>query len=216
MRVSDADSAARLTATVFATVIGIVFVVVGALIGTLLDFSGGRLLAIAAFVGLTAGYLTRTFTLAVSNGAGASFLAFLQPSGRSSPYEAEFSQAQAFVAKGDVPGALALYESEIVRLPANEVVRIQAADLHARQGNPQRAESLFLEVRGMTNDRGRELYATQRLIDLRLGVLGQPERALPELRRLIERFPGTREGDGARAALARIKQERRAGVVDGE
>ncbi len=44
----------------------------------------------------------------------------------------------------------------------------------------------------------RELYATQRLADLYLGALGDDGRAMVELRRLVERFPGTREGDGAR------------------
>jgi hypothetical protein len=47
-------------------------------------------------------------------------------------------------------------------------------------------------------------YCTQRVIDLRPGPPGQPARALPEWRRLIERLPGTRE---AREALTRLEGE---------
>src|SRR5690349_6432829 len=47
-----------------------------------------------------------------------------------------------------------------------------------------------------------------KVIDLYLGPLKDEGRALVEMRRLIERFPGTKEADEARAALARIKSER--------
>ena len=95
----------------------------------------------------------------------------------------------------------------MARLPTNVLVRMQSADLHARNGRPDRAEALFLEARRLTTDRSEELYCTQRVIDLRLGALRTPARALPELRRLIERFPDTREASGAQVALARLKQE---------
>ena len=43
------------------------------------------------------------------------------------------------------------------------------------------------------DNRSRELYATQRLIDLYLGPLGDDMRALVELRRLVERNTGVRQ-----------------------
>jgi hypothetical protein len=50
-----------------------------------------------------------------------------------------------------------------------------------------------------------ERYVSQKLIDLYLGPLAGEGRALVELRRLIERHPGTREAEGARSAIAGLK-----------
>jgi hypothetical protein len=55
-----------------------------------------------------------------------------------------------------------------------------------------------------------ELYVTQRLIDLYLGPLHNDIRVLVELRRLTERFPGTREADAAHRLLTRLKEEGKA------
>ena len=49
-------------------------------------------------------------------------------------------------------------------------------------------------------------------IHLHLGPLEDEGRALVEMRRLIDRFPGTVEADQARAALARIKTDRSGGA----
>ena len=68
------------------------------------------------------------------------------------------------------------------------------------------AIEFFKEGRELAgNNRSRELYATQRLIDLYLGPLGDDVRALVELRRLVERFPGTKEAAAARNVLMRMK-----------
>jgi thioredoxin-like negative regulator of GroEL len=207
--VRDIDTPMQISATVAGTVIGIPFLGIGAGVATILGFDGWSLVGIALLTGVVAGATVRNLSLGVANKSGAAFLALVQPSGKSSPYEAEFSNAQALVARDDIAGAIALYDAEMQRLPENEIVRVQAAELHARRGDPRRAESLFLEVRRLTSDRGRELYTTQRLIDLRLGVLASPERALPELRRLIDRFPGTPEAAGAASALEKLKRESR-------
>ena len=47
------------------------------------------------------------------------------------------------------------------------------------------------------------------LVDLHLGPLEDEGRALVELRRLIDGFPGTREAEMAREALAKLKESRR-------
>ena len=48
-----------------------------------------------------------------------------------------------------------------------------------------------------------ERYATHRLLELYLGVLADPGRAMVELRRMADRFPGTPHGQAALAALRR-------------
>ena len=95
----------------------------------------------------------------------------------------------------------------MARNPDDPEPRIQLAELHFRGATPDKAIPLFVEARRLAGDnRARELYTTQRLIDLYLGPVGQPSRALVELRRLVDRFPGTREADSARDLIAKLKQ----------
>ena len=92
--------------------------------------------------------------------------------------------------------------------PLDPEPRVQAAEFHAGHGDPQRAAALFAEVRRLAgDDRGRELYATQRLIDLYIGPLAQTGSAIVEMRRLVERFPGSREAESARDVIGRLKSE---------
>jgi hypothetical protein len=51
-------------------------------------------------------------------------------------------------------------------------------------------------------------YTSQKIIDLLLGPLGDRGRAMAELRMLIDRYPTSREAEGAREALRRLKAER--------
>ena len=48
-------------------------------------------------------------------------------------------------------------------------------------------------------------YATNRLVDLYIGPLNDPRRALVELRRLIETRPATDAAEHARRSLADLK-----------
>ena len=71
---------------------------------------------------------------------------------------------------------------------------------------PERALDIFRRARdlpGITPERHR--YASQKVIDVYLDSLKDDGRALVELRRLVEEHPGTREAEGARLAIARIK-----------
>jgi hypothetical protein len=49
------------------------------------------------------------------------------------------------------------------------------------------------------------VYASSRLADLYDGPLNEPGRALVELRRIIERYPGTAVATHARDALPKLK-----------
>jgi hypothetical protein len=86
-------------------------------------------------------------------------------------------------------------------------VRVRAAELYVRHGRDlRRAEALYKELRRLPQATPRhDVFASNRLIDLYLGALPDPGRALVELRRLIERYPGTEPAQRAREALARMK-----------
>ena len=162
----------------------------------------------AFFVALAATALVAAGILKLSSAAASGFGSFVQPSGRSTPYEQQFSRQEALAARGDVAGALASYEEIIAADPAAVEPRVRAAELYAgKGGNPARAAELFRQVQripGVTPQR--DLYASNRLVDLYRGPLGDEGRALVELRRLAERFPTSREAAYAREAIASMKR----------
>ena len=155
--------------------------------------------------------------LASANSAGAVARAYTLPSGSSTPYEEQFSYQDALAARGDVAGALESFEAVIAERPGDAAPRLKAADLYARRGkDPRRAAVLFREVRDLPGATRRDaLYAASRLVDLYDGPLEEPGRALVELRRMIELYPGTDVAAGARTAIARIKSQRAAEQGEG-
>jgi hypothetical protein len=173
---------------------------ISGLSAVLLTLVGGLLTALATF------YLG----LATANAGGAVARAYTMPSGNSTPYEEQFSYQESLAARGDVARALASYEAIIAERPDAVAPRLKAADLYARRGkDPGRAAALFREARGLTTASARDaLYASSRLVDLYEGPLNDPGRALVELRRLVELYPGTDVAVGARKAIARIKEQR--------
>jgi hypothetical protein len=120
-----------------------------------------------------------------------------------------YSHIQALEAKGDIAGALAAWEEVITAEPAAFAARLHAADLYVTHDvDAQRAAALYKEVRLHAQAPAEtQRYAAQRLVDLYLGVLESPGKAMAELRRSIEQWPDSREAQGAREALRRLKAE---------
>lgn len=130
-------------------------------------------------------------------------------SGASTPYEEQFSYQQSLVMQGKVTEALASFEDMIAAAPDAIEPRIRAAELYAqdREGSRRAAELLREAQRIPSIAPGRDIYATNRLVDLLTGPLRDPGRAVVELRKLIDRYPTTTAAAHAREALARIKRE---------
>ena len=153
--------------------------------------------------------INRMMTVVVDGTANA-FLRLVWPSGSSTPYEKTYSLEEAMIARGDIDGAMVRYGAAMRLHPTDVELRFRVAEVLFRSENPARAVPYFTEGRQLAGDnRSRELYATQRLIDLYLGPLGNPVGALVELTRLVDRFPGTREAEAASDLLARLKPEKR-------
>ncbi len=200
----------RRVAIIGGVVVGFAFVGIGALLGERLHLRGLWLPLFALGVGGGVGWSVQRFARAVATGAGRGIAAFLYPSGDSAPYEMTFSAHDALEARDDSVGAMAAYEATIAQRPTNVRAKRQAAELHARVGHPIRAAELLADIRRLPGVRpADELYATQRLIDLYLGPLGDAGRAMVELRRVADRFAGTPEAAGARRAIERLKAEAR-------
>ena len=160
---------------------------------------------------------TGIFILKLTGAAGATARAITFPTGASVPYEEQFSYQESMAARGDVAGALESYAAIIAERPTAVLPRVRAAELHARDDrDPARAADLFRGVRDLPqSSRFDVLYASNRLVDLYVGPLADPGRAQVELRRIIERFPGTPTSERAREALAAIKARLKEGLMDG-
>jgi len=127
--------------------------------------------------------------------------------GTSTPYKEQYSREQALVMQGRIDDALASFEAIIAGDAAAVTARIRAAELYDRErGNAARAAELFRQAQNIpTCSTGERVYIAHRLVDLYTGALGQPRRALVELRRLIEQVPDHPAANQAREALTVLK-----------
>ena len=129
---------------------------------------------------------------------------FLNPHG-SRASAAITSRAESLVARGRYHEATAEFAALRAKHPRDiPLLRIEAEFQAGVGGNPQLAVQLLNQLRRVPNVTGAvEPYATHRLLDLYLGVLADPGRAMVELRRMADRFPDTPDGQGALAELRR-------------
>lgn len=127
--------------------------------------------------------------------------------GSSTPYVEQYSYQQALVMQGKVAEALESFEAIVAERPDAVQARVRAADLYARNANrPDRAAELFRQAQRIPSiGVGDDIYVTNRLVDLYAGPLATRGRAMVELRRLIDRYPGSAAAVNARAVLAAMK-----------
>ena len=153
------------------------------------------------------GAVTGCAGLLISRGVGKGWK-HVMVDGSTTPYEEQYSHEQSLVMRGQLDDALASFESIVQGNPDAVKPRVRAAELYSREkANHVRAAQLLAEVQRIPSAGvGDFVYATHRLVDLYTGPLNEPGRAMVELRRLIERLPGTPAADQARAALATLKE----------
>jgi thioredoxin-like negative regulator of GroEL len=190
---------ARIAGWIYGIVLGLLF---GWPFGVLFGARGLPLVLFVIVSMFVAGYTVLRITTVVPEGMAQAFLHLIWPNGSSTPYEPSYSREQALAARGDEAGALQAYEAAMRLRPMDPEPRFQAAEMLLKSSTPERAARYFAQGRRLSpDDRARELYATQRLIDLYWGKLQDHPRARAELRQLITRFPGTREAAAAQNLL---------------
>ena len=157
-------------------------------------------------VGIVAGAAAGSLGLFVANSVGGAWKQ-LMADGSRTPYVEQYSQQQALVMQGRLDEALDSFESVIKEKPDTVEARIRAAELYTREKkNHHRAMELLRDAQRLpTIAVGQDVYVSHRLVDLFTGPLNEPGRALVELRRLIERHPGSAAAEQARKALAELK-----------
>ncbi len=149
-------------------------------------------------------------TTAMAHGGARAAASLVLPSGSSTPVVRDFSLEKSLVIRGRVAEAAESLERQLAAAPGDPELCIFAAELYARDARePGRAEPLFRRAREARNvSAGPDHDATQRLIDLYLGPLDDEARAAEELRRLIDRHPGTRTAKYAEGTLRTLSMAR--------
>lgn len=131
------------------------------------------------------------------------------PSGSSTPREEEYSYARSLVARGEPEEGIRAYEEHVARSPEKPapylaIARILEEEL-ARYEDA--ARWLRRARRSAELTPGQEILVGRRLIEIYRYKLGEPRRAAPELARLAEGFPETREGEWAARELEELRRE---------
>lgn len=179
-----------------------------ALVWSLVPASGVGIVAVTswweygAVVAVAAGLLAFAVTGLVGSGGVLLFThlssvaagRLLLPTGRSSPTPEDFSREQSLVIRGQVAEAIQLLARRCSAEPANAALHVFLADLYAGESRqPHHAARTFRQVKQIPRvSAAHDLYATQRLIDLYLGPLDNPDRAAQEMRHLVAKHPGSR------------------------
>jgi hypothetical protein len=163
----------------------------------------------AAILSAAAGVFAGSVGLCLSGTVGAVIHRFFVD-GTSTPYIEQYSYQEALVMQGRVDDAIASYEAIAAEHPTAIDARIRLAELHARdKHDAARAAAVFRAVqRTEPLSQGQDVYVTNRYVDLLIGPLNDPGRAMVELRRLIERHPAGAAAGHARGVLAELKARR--------
>ena len=179
-------------------------ILIGIALGVRAHYSIPVVVLSALIGGLLAGGGTALITWGVSSGSGGAFGAFIQPKG---DYKRDYSREDALVARGDVDAAVASYAKIAEDDAENLEVRFRAAELLAKCRSHERAAALYREIQTRATGRSDDVRASYRLIDLYLAWPEHEGRALRELRRLVDRYPGSDVAANARAALDKLKTQ---------
>ncbi len=186
-------------------VIGLLFT--GLLQGTG-QLPGGALVLLLG--GLILGGIAWGINYALISGSARIATGVHMPSGDTTAYVPTFSHIEAIEIRGDLDGAAQAWADACAEHATNALVWVKAGEFHLRRRNdPATALVHYRTVRDLPGASSELVrYALAKIVDLHLGPLADEGRALVELRRLIERYPDSREAEQARSTLARLKAER--------
>ena len=166
---------------------------------------------LAALVGAAVfALIFSSVTRFVFRASGAVAQQVMMPEARGT-YAPQYSHIQAMEVQERYADALAAWLDVAAGSPDNPSPLLRAADLQLRHlHDTPAALELFERARRLPGTRDEQVkYASQKIIDIHLAPGGDEGRSLVELRRFITMFPSGREADGARAAIAKIKEQSR-------
>ncbi|MBI4501434.1 MAG: hypothetical protein HY700_09765 [Gemmatimonadetes bacterium] len=178
----------------------------GAIIGTAAGAKIGGVLG--AIIGCPLGFaIVFFFTLSLVKGAAITASTIYAPSGNSTPPKREYSHPQALVAHGHYEEAVQAYQVFCTEFPEDPEPYLRIARLYRTElQRYNEALSWFKKARTQAKmTQALELLVTQEIVEVYTHKLGTPQRAMPELARLVDRFPGTEAAAWARQRLGELR-----------
>ena len=195
---------------------GIIF---GAGVGTIWGMFILGSVTLGLFVGGPIGALFFYVVLRLWLGASSKVVAgALLPEGSTTAYKRQYSDAEAAAVRGDYEPAVVAYARYVMEDPSDPEPYFRIARIYRNQLQDfEQAAHWYRRARlEATLDAGRDLQATQDLVEIYIHKLRQPRKAMPELARLIERFPHTPPARAAAEELGRLRALLAAEGEDGE
>jgi tetratricopeptide (TPR) repeat protein len=201
-KLKDVDASERATkikAFTWALVVTIIALAASSMAGSIAGASGGVMILLRIGA-IGAGVAVYYMTLASGRGMGRVFQQIYHPSGRTTPEKREYSYAQSLEARGAYREAIHAYENAVLQFGQDPEPYIRIARIYRDQLKAfhEAAQWLRRARSDADIDAGRELVVTQELVELYRDKLDAPNRAIPELARIVERF-----GEHPAAAAAR-------------
>lgn len=208
-RLKDFDAAervGRVKALTWALTVGLVFG--GAAGGGVAELNGWNPL-IGALVGAVAASCGMYFvTLTIAERSAAVAQTIYNPSGDSTPPKREYSYAESLAIRGRYREAADAYELHCAEDPSDPEPYFRLARLcRDKLGEHEKAVSWLKRVRTEARlDSGKDLLATQEIIEIYTHKLRDPRKAIPELARISTKFPGTAAAEAAARELTEMRE----------
>lgn len=185
----------------------------GAPAGFLMGMVAGFQLGHPLLGGFTGTAVAIGGALAIAEMGGRVGRTIYNPTGSGTPHKRDYSLAAALAVRGQYDQALEAYELAVKEHPEDPEPYLRIARLLRDQmGRPEDAARWFKRARtDATVSDGQALAIGRELVELYTTKLGDPAKAAPELARIADRHPGTREGTWAERELAELKRKMREG-----
>ena len=129
-------------------------------------------------------------------------------SGDSTPYQAGYSHAESLALRGNYAAAIEAYQAAMTTHPGDPEPYLRIARIHRKElKQPEDAAYWYRKARReVALPAARDLGISRELVELYLASDDRP-RAIPELARIIEKFPDTPEGAWAEGLMAELKAQ---------
>ncbi|MDZ4858778.1 MAG: tetratricopeptide repeat protein [Candidatus Hydrogenedentes bacterium] len=131
----------------------------------------------------------------------------LMPAGKHHDDVPRYGSAESFETRGDYEGAAREYISIARQFPEERRAALSAADNLAKIGQAQVAAPWFESALELTKDADEALRIVNRLSDIYVDELNQPQEAREVLEEFIERFPESEYADSVRRRIDRPAEE---------
>lgn len=205
--VDAADRMLRRKAALWAGILGVIGIPISILLA---EKTGAQppLRYLFLLGGPVAGWLIYLVSTRVAAGAAAIMSRIHNPRGDSTPAIRDYSQPQALVHRGRNREAIEAFEDFVTLYPKDPEPCIRIARLYRdRLKDYNLAITWFKRARSTAGiDSGREVVITQEIIEIFCYKIDEPQRAIPELARLIDRFPQHPTAENARRELERLRR----------